>query len=427
MTKVVLHAQVEGHLQTSAEARDVLLKVCRAHGIPVDWHEPSDTLYISAPLHGKTIVIDAGHGGQDRYQVGRLGLVEADFVQLVADAVAARLTEAGAHVVRTRSGDETVDTATRQAIVTRAEPWAVVSLHLGNRPQQRGVAAYVGWRRLWGGWRLAGAALRLIADGTALPARGVRLYPVQGRGGEGYQILAAARCPAVVFELGQLPSIDDEAALLQPGIPERMAAGLLAGLLALAGHRASAPEVTSQPAAARGATMAAGATVATPVAAPDAPADTAAAHAAKVAQAAIAAAPVPPPAAPGTAFPPPAQAPAQANLGGQAAVVTSGLLDAMRAQRPQMSPAAQAIRAGQAPPPPAVKFDPTAGAARPVIGSGLRAGQPVRPGNLAPAPTAARQTAPAPPAAPASAAAPPPAAARPPIRPPTSSGRQPFG
>lgn len=441
MTKVVLHDRVEGHLNTSAAARDVLLSVCRAHGVPVDWHESTDTLYISAPLHGKTIVVDAGHGGQDRYQTGRLGLVEADFVQAVANALAARLDEAGANVVRTRTGDETVDTATRQAIVTRAEPWAVISLHVGNRAQQRGAAAYVNWRRLWGGWRLARTALQHIADATPLPVRGLRLYPAQGRGGEGYQILTAARCPAAVFELGQLPSADDEAVLLQAGIAEQLADGLMAGLLALAGQRPRAPRATGQPAApmrvaAPGAPADGAATVTTPAVppaapvTPAAPADAAAAHAAQVALAAAAVAPASVPAAPSGPSAPaalPVQPPqlTTANLGGQAAVVASGLLDTMRAKRPQVSPAAQAIRSGQPPPAPQVKFDPSgsqAGVSAAGAGAAIGAGPLVAQGQplprAQPAPARSPERSPLPPSS---------QTRRPPARPPASSGRQPFG
>src|SRR5690606_8524539 len=60
-------------------------------------------------------------------------------------------------------------------------------------------------------------------------------------------------------------------------------------------------------------------------------------------------------------------APGIASHGGQATVVTSGLLDVMKTQRPQMSAVAQAIRAGQPPPPPTVKNDAGASIVGPAV------------------------------------------------------------
>jgi N-acetylmuramoyl-L-alanine amidase len=90
------------------------------------------------------VVIDAGHGGEDRGARGLAGVLEKELVLDVAARVAGRLREAGLHVVMTRDGDETVPLQERTAIANRARADLFVSIHANSAPASaaRGVETY---------------------------------------------------------------------------------------------------------------------------------------------------------------------------------------------------------------------------------------------------------------------------------------------
>lgn len=342
MERVVVRGRPLPEAPLDSATRGLLQEVCRELGVSCVWHDVSHTLYIDSPLTGKTIVVDPGHGGPDRYQMGRSGLVEADFVDSVADRLQELLELAGAMVVRTRRGSVAVETARRIALVRQAEPWLAISLHLGNYRRSRGVSAYINWRRGLSGWRLARHILMGTADSTGLPVGGTRLRWHKGIGGEGYEVLDASRAPAVVLELGQLGSTEDEAILMKPGTSHRLAGGILQGILRYlrwCGKWYVENESGGSPIAV------------IPVPAPDGPP----------------LAPPPPETSGAAVATPSAQPPMpgtlQPSLGGtMASALINGLLQnpqivvAKPGPTPVIGSAAQAVRAGGVPPPPVLRF-----------------------------------------------------------------------
>jgi N-acetylmuramoyl-L-alanine amidase len=81
------------------------------------------------PLAGATVVLDPGHGGDERGAVGANGLAEKDLNLAVATRAAELLRAAGATVVLTRTTDVRVTLAVRGELVTRLAPRAFVSVH----------------------------------------------------------------------------------------------------------------------------------------------------------------------------------------------------------------------------------------------------------------------------------------------------------
>src|SRR5512138_2620034 len=71
---------------------------------------PAAAAAAQAPLAGKTVCLDPGHGGDDPGAVSRayFGLYESDINLDEAYAVKALLEGAGAIVVMTRTGDDTM-------------------------------------------------------------------------------------------------------------------------------------------------------------------------------------------------------------------------------------------------------------------------------------------------------------------------------
>lgn len=80
-------------------------------------------------LKGLSIVIDAGHGGNDRGTTGALGTDEKDITLLTAELLSSKLQAAGANVIMTRQSDVYVDLRKRVSIGHQADADAFISLH----------------------------------------------------------------------------------------------------------------------------------------------------------------------------------------------------------------------------------------------------------------------------------------------------------
>lgn len=76
-----------------------------------------------------TVVVDAGHGGDDHGAVGRAGLLEKDLVLDVARRLEARLREHELQVVLTRRDDQFVPLEERTSIANDARADLFVSIH----------------------------------------------------------------------------------------------------------------------------------------------------------------------------------------------------------------------------------------------------------------------------------------------------------
>ena len=81
------------------------------------------------PERFDTVVIDAGHGGDDQGARGPRGLLEKDIVLDVARRLAAKLREARVRVVLTRDGDRFVGLEERTSIANDARADLFVSIH----------------------------------------------------------------------------------------------------------------------------------------------------------------------------------------------------------------------------------------------------------------------------------------------------------
>ncbi len=81
--------------------------------------EPQPALALA--LLGKTIVIDAGHGGFDPGAIGVNGVLEKDVNLVISQRVAALLRQVGANVVETRTSDTALADSKRADIYRRVE------------------------------------------------------------------------------------------------------------------------------------------------------------------------------------------------------------------------------------------------------------------------------------------------------------------
>lgn len=98
----------------------------------------------AAPDRFDTIVLDAGHGGEDQGARGQRGLLEKDVVLDVTRRLRDRLSELGYRVVLTRNEDEKVSLRDRVDRANGAKGDLFVSIHANAAPQDwvRGVETF---------------------------------------------------------------------------------------------------------------------------------------------------------------------------------------------------------------------------------------------------------------------------------------------
>jgi N-acetylmuramoyl-L-alanine amidase len=96
------------------------------------------------PEHFDTIVLDAGHGGDDDGARGAKGLVEKDLVLDVGRRIAERLRRRNLRVVMTRDGDRFVPLEERFSIANDARADLFISIHANatDDPSVRGVETF---------------------------------------------------------------------------------------------------------------------------------------------------------------------------------------------------------------------------------------------------------------------------------------------
>jgi N-acetylmuramoyl-L-alanine amidase len=179
-------------------------------------------------LVGKRIVIDPGHGGDDRGVVVEDGLLrwsEADLVYDLAARLEGRLSALGVRADLTRGRDTGFHDRDRAEFANSTGADLLVSLHLdGHRnPAASGVATYYyglgSGAASTVGEKLAGLVQREIVVRTGMAdARTHR---------KTWALLRLTRMPAVRVEVGYLTSPSDRARLVDPSFRDAVAEAIL--------------------------------------------------------------------------------------------------------------------------------------------------------------------------------------------------------
>jgi N-acetylmuramoyl-L-alanine amidase len=226
-------------------------------------HRPSEPVFV--------VVLDPGHGGEKEGAVGPGGVREKEVALQIARRVSARLKKQGGRVVLTRTGDVAVPLAQRAALANAERADLFVSIHLNAMPgaarsHARGVETYflsadasdasataVAARE--NADRLAGEAeidpndpvsgiLQDLADTDALAASSRLAYAVHERlvtrlGADDrgvkqapFYVLAGARMPAVLLEVGFVSHVEESKKLATPAYQEQVAQAIADGVAA---------------------------------------------------------------------------------------------------------------------------------------------------------------------------------------------------
>ncbi len=213
--------------QTDPLAVRIVVGLGQYAGHVANWSQAGTVLRVDFPLpdlRGVVVAVDAGHGGYDPGALSRSGLQEKDVTLDLALALGARLRQAGATVVQTRTEDVFVSNERRAEIANTARARVLISIHLNSYrdPSVRGAETYYS-RVNRGGAGLAEHLQASLVERTGLWDRGLRT--------EEFVVLREAAMPAAMVEALYLSSPDDAALVADPAFRERLVEGIFAGLL----------------------------------------------------------------------------------------------------------------------------------------------------------------------------------------------------
>lgn len=229
-------------------------------------------LSVSARAPAFVAVVDPGHGGEQEGALSPAGQKEKDLALEIARKVAARVKKLGGRVILTRTGDIEVPLANRAAIANAMRADLFISVHLNSMPtaearrtsagietyflspdatdaRARAVAARENADKLAGEPEIdpadpVSAILSDLRDQASLEGSSRLAYAVHEKlvlalGAEDrgvkqapFYVLAGARMPAVLLEVGFISHGDESARLGDPAYQERIATAVADGVRA---------------------------------------------------------------------------------------------------------------------------------------------------------------------------------------------------
>ncbi|TDQ37996.1 N-acetylmuramoyl-L-alanine amidase [Aureibacillus halotolerans] len=181
----------------------------------------------SGGIQGKTIVIDAGHGGRDPGAIGKGSTYEKTVALRTSLMLADRLSSLGANVVLTRSNDTYLTLRERVQISEANAADAFLSLHYDGSDNSlaTGVGSFYFDSR---GKALAATILPSLSSHTTMTNRGIKEA--------NYHVLRENAQPAVLVELGFMTTPTDEQKIVTASYQANAVAGIVDGLAAYFGE-----------------------------------------------------------------------------------------------------------------------------------------------------------------------------------------------
>lgn len=195
---------------------------------------------MATPATSRTIVIDAGHGGEDGGAVSSNGTSEADINLKIALKVQALLEQSGATVVLTRSDENAIydvdkktlrekknsDIHNRVRIGNASSADIFVSIHLNKIPQSQ----YYGWQTFYktkneSGKKLATAIQNNLNEAIQKENKRVPLEI------SNVYIIKHVEIPTAIVECGFLSNPEEEKLLQTDEYQNRLVWGIYNGIM----------------------------------------------------------------------------------------------------------------------------------------------------------------------------------------------------
>ncbi len=188
----------------------------------VEKQDKKDVARKKGTLKGLTIVIDAGHGGNDRGTTGALGTDEKDITLITSELLSSKLQAAGANVIMTRESDEYVDLRKRVSIGHQVDADAFISLHYDaiDNSSVRGFTTYYmhGYQK-----ELAKYVHNGLGNMISLKDRGTQPGD--------YLVLRENKQKAILIELGYLSNPSEERNVTTQNYREQATHGIYNGII----------------------------------------------------------------------------------------------------------------------------------------------------------------------------------------------------
>jgi N-acetylmuramoyl-L-alanine amidase len=182
-------------------------------------------------LAGKTVVVDAGHGGHDSgARSPDKGTREKDLALKVALKTASALAAEGATVILTRKSDVFIELKERSEIANRNGADFFISCHINSNRNPGSSSGTITFHHKKDpiGILLAECLHRELIKAIKLPSKGVwsdqRIY------NSGFAVLRYANMPAVLLELGFINHKTDRARMTSASFPDDVARAVVRGL-----------------------------------------------------------------------------------------------------------------------------------------------------------------------------------------------------
>ncbi|HOL16976.1 MAG TPA: N-acetylmuramoyl-L-alanine amidase [Bacillota bacterium] len=217
-------ARLNGAMGWASEMYTGRLEIFPAN--PQPQPDPGSKPAPASPLKGKTIVIDAGHGGYDPGAVGITGYFEKSLNLAAALELAPLLRDAGARVLLTRWSDWCPSLWERANLANSNSADAFVSIH-GNAHPQPSIS---GTETYYYPWAAHSSRSRILAEQLQrqlVPALGLRDIGVKTAN---FYVISNTWMPSALVELGFLSNYGDEALLRRAETHRQVARALMRGL-----------------------------------------------------------------------------------------------------------------------------------------------------------------------------------------------------
>ncbi len=187
---------------------------------------------------GKTVVIDAGHGGFDSGKVGLKGVLEKDINLAIALKLRTLLEQEGITVIMTRETDDGLydegeankkqqDMKRRCSLINEAKPRAAVSIHQNSFTQESVKGPQVFYYET----SVEGKRLAEILQNTLNELLEIS-RPREMKANDTYYLLRKTEVPTVIVECGFLSNQEEAALLSTEEYQNRTAEAICKGILA---------------------------------------------------------------------------------------------------------------------------------------------------------------------------------------------------
>lgn len=172
-------------------------------------------------LHGMTIAVDAGHGGNNRGAVSMTGVLEKDLNLAMALRLRRALIREGARVVMTRDTDRGVNNAFRVRWAKEQNPDILISIHCNAsvNPMAQGASTFYKHHAL------RGPSQYIYEEMLTLG-----LADYGNIGGFNFMLNAPTEFPTVLVETAFMSNPADEEKLIDPQFQTELAERIVQGL-----------------------------------------------------------------------------------------------------------------------------------------------------------------------------------------------------